>query len=257
MTEEVPPRGGAVLLRGDNVSLEDVRAVAREFKIAELAPDAIGPMTRSRELVERWVREGQIIYGITTGFGSLQSEVIPPEDVEQLQENIILSHSAGVGEPMPEEVVRAMMVLRANALAKGYSGIRVEVVERLLQLLNKRVCPVVPAKGSVGSSGDLAPLAHMTSVLIGAGEAFYQGERLPGLEALKRAGVAPVRLQVKEGLALTNGTQFMSAVGLLALLDAERLAKTADIAGAMSLEAMKGKRDAFVDAVHRLRPFEG
>jgi histidine ammonia-lyase len=246
-----------IVLNGNDLSLEQVAVVARNFATVELAPQAIEAMNKSRALVDRWVAEGKPIYGINTGFGSLQDKRIEPEKVEELQENIILSHAAGVGDVLPEEIVRAMMLLRTNALAKGYSGIRVEVVDRLLEMLNKRVCPVVLDKGSVGSSGDLAPLAHMTLPLIGRGEAFYNGERLPGAEAMKRANIEPVVLKAKEGLALTNGTQFMTAIGVLAVLDAEALAKIADIAGAMSLEAMKGKSAAFMEEAQQLRPFKG
>jgi histidine ammonia-lyase len=248
---------GSILLDGKSLRLEQVLAVARNFRTAELAAHAKERMAESRRLVDQWIQEGKVMYGITTGFGSLQKKKILPAEVEQLQENIILSHAAGVGEPLPEEVVRAMMLLRANALAKGYSGIRVEVVEALLDMLNQRICPIVPAKGSVGSSGDLAPLAHMTLVLLGKGEALYKGERLSGAEAMKRAGIAPVKLKAKEGLALTNGTQFMSAIGVLALLDAEALAETVDISGALSLEAVKGKREPFLDEVNQLRSYKG
>jgi histidine ammonia-lyase len=248
---------GPILLDGNSLTLEQVREVARDFMSAALGDGAKRAMMKSRALVDRWVAEGKPIYGINTGFGSLQNKTIPADKVEQLQENIVLSHAAGIGRPLAEEIVRAMMLLRANALAKGYSGIRVEVVERLLDMLNRRVHPVVPEKGSVGSSGDLAPLAHMTLPLIGRGQAFYEGERLSGAEAMKRAGIEPVVLNSKEGLALTNGTQFMSAIGVLALLDAEDLAKTADVAGALSLEAMNGNSDAFNEQIHRLRPFKG
>jgi histidine ammonia-lyase len=247
----------SVLLNGNDLSLEEVLEVARNNRRVELAPEAREKMAASRKLIDKWVDEKRVIYGVNTGFGSMQHEIIPPEKVEQLQENILLSHAAGVGNPMPEEVVRAMMVLRANALAKGYSGIRVEVIERLLEILNKQVSPVVYEQGSVGSSGDLAPLAHMSLVLIGRGEAFYMGQRLPGLEALRKAEIEPIVLQAKEGLALTNGTQFMSAIGTLVLLDAEHLARLADIAGAMSLEAMKGKSGAFCDEVQQLRRYKG
>jgi len=257
MPSNITTSAEAVLLDGENLRLEQVSAIARNFRKAELALPAKERMLQSRRLVEQWLQEGKVMYGITTGFGSLQHVAIPPEQMEQLQENIILSHAAGVGDPLPEDIVRAMMALRANALAKGCSGIRVEVVEALLEMLNRRVCPIVPAKGSVGSSGDLAPLAHMTLVLLGKGEAMYEGKRLAGGEAMQRAGIEPVKLKAKEGLALTNGTQFMSAIGLLALLDAEALAKTADISGAMSLEAVKGRSDPFLKEVNELRPFTG
>jgi histidine ammonia-lyase len=246
-----------VVLTGNDLSLEQVAEVARNFALVELAPEAIEAMNKSRALVDRWVEEGELIYGINTGFGSLQDKPISADQVKELQENIIVSHAAGVGDILPEEIVRAMMLLRANALAKGYSGIRPEVVQRLLDMLNKRVCPIVLDKGSVGSSGDLAPLAHMTLPLIGRGEALYNGERLSGAEVMKRANIATVVLEAKEGLALTNGTQFMTAIGVLAVLDAEALAKIADISGAMSLEAMKGKSDAFIEEAHQLRPFKG
>ena len=252
-----PSSDEVIFLDGETLRLEDVIAVARNFRRVELAPQAKEKMSQSRKLVEQWVSEEKPIYGITTGFGSLQNEIISSENVEQLQENIILSHSAGIGEPLPEETVRAMMLLRSNALAKGYSGIRVEVVERLLEMLNKRVHPVVPSKGSVGSSGDLAPLSHMTLVLIGRGEAMYKDERLSGAEALSRAEIQAVRLKAKEGLALTNGTQFMASIGALTIWDAQNLAKTADIAGAMSLEAMKGISQAFDPALYKLRPYPG
>lgn len=252
-----PVNPDILLLDGETLSLEAIMAIARNFQPVALSPKAKERMQRSRQLVEQWVREKKVIYGITTGFGSLQNQVIPPEEVEQLQENILLSHAAGVGEPLPEATVRAMMVLRANALAKGYSGIRVEVVERLLEMINRRVHPVIPIKGSVGSSGDLAPLSHMALVLIGRGEAFYAGERLGGSEALSRAGIQAIHLEAKEGLALTNGTQFMTAIGALTLGDAERLAKLADIAGAMTLEAVKGRSSAFRPELHQLRPFPG
>ncbi|HJQ27650.1 MAG TPA: histidine ammonia-lyase [Blastocatellia bacterium] len=252
-----PVNGDILRLDGETLSLEQVIAVARDFRQVALSPEAKVRMRRSRRLVEQWVRKRRVIYGITTGFGSLQNERIPPEAVEQLQENILLSHSAGVGDGLPEATVRAMMLLRANALAKGYSGIRVEVVERLLDLLNRRVHPVVPAKGSVGSSGDLAPLSHMALVLIGRGEAMHEGVRLSGAEALGKAGIPIVQLKAKEGLALTNGTQFMTAIGALTLWDAERLAKLADIAGAMSLEAVRGFSAAFRPELQKLRPFAG
>jgi len=248
-----------VELDGNSLTLADVIDVARNSRSAVLHPSAVSRMAKSRALVEKWVAEGaeNPIYGINTGFGSNQDKAVAMKQVEQLQTNIILSHAAGVGNVAAEEVVMTMILLRANALAKGYSGIRVEVVERLLDMLNARVCPVVPEKGSVGSSGDLAPLAHMVLPLIGHGEAFWQGERLPGAEAMKKAHLETVTLKAKEGLALTNGTQFMTAIGVLTLMDAEDITKIADIAGAMSVEAMKGKSDAFIGDVHQLRAFKG
>jgi len=246
-----------ILLDGDSLRLEDVISVARGFKKAELAGEAKARMNRSRELVEKWISEGRIIYGVTTGFGSNQDKNIPASEAEAFQHNLIISHSAGVGPALDETSVRAMMLLRANALAKGCSGIRVETVERLLDMLNERVCPVVPVKGSVGSSGDLAPLSHMTLALIGRGEVFFENDRISAAEAFSRAGIEPVRLKAKEGLALTNGTQFMTGIGALAVYDAENVIKIADIAGALSIEALKGKSAAFAEEVHLLRPFPG
>lgn len=257
MTNNSSHADEAVRLDGDSLRLEQVISVARGKRRAELGPAVREKVNKSRRIIEDWVSRGEIIYGVTTGFGSLQNEVIPRDKLEQLQENLLISHAAGVGDVVPEEIVRAMMLLRANALSKGFSGIRVEVIERLLEMLNKGVCPFVLDKGSVGSSGDLAPLSHMALAVIGRGEAFYQGQRLSGAEALRLADIQPVRLQAKEGLALNNGTQFMTAIGALALADGERLARTADIAGAMSLEAMKGKGAAFDDAVHQIRPYRG
>lgn len=246
-----------ILLDGEHLQLEDIISVARKFTRVELSAEAKERMNRSREFVEQWISEGAIIYGVTTGFGSNQDKNILAEEAESFQENLIISHSAGVGPALDQAAVRAMMLLRANALAKGCSGIRVETVERLLEMINKRICPVVPIKGSVGSSGDLAPLSHMTLALIGRGEVFFENQRMFASEALNRAGIGPVRLKAKEGLALTNGTQFMTGIGALALCDAENLIKIADIAGAMTVEAMKGKSAAFAEEVHRLRPFPG
>lgn len=256
-----------IQLDGENLSLEQIIKAARknsdgEYAVVQLTQQAREKMTTSRALVERWTRDGKPHYGINTGFGANQGKRIRAEEIEELQQKLILSHAVGVGCALPEEVVRAMMVLRANALAGGYSGIRVEVVERLLEMLNKEVCPVVPAKGSVGSSGDLAPLAHMTLVMLdipghACGEAFYDGQRMSGAEAMRCAAIEPIKLQAKEGIALTNGTQMMTAIGSLAIHDALNLAKVADIAGAMSLEALKGKSRPFMEEVQQLRRFKG
>jgi histidine ammonia-lyase len=212
---------------------------------------------RARELVEQFVREGRIVYGVTTGFGALKDQLIGPEHLLDLQRNLIMSHAAGVGEPLPEEAVRAMMLVRANALAAGHSGLRLETLVALLELLNRGVHPVVPAQGSVGASGDLAPLAHVALVLIGQGEAEYRGERLPGGGALRRAGLAPVVLAAKEGLALTNGTAMQTGLGALLVQDAARLCQVADIAGALSLEALQGVPEAFDPRLHAVRPHPG
>jgi histidine ammonia-lyase len=245
-------------LHGDRLRLEDVERVARgDLLEICLAPSARDAMARSRGLVERAVAEGRVVYGLTTGFGALAEVVVPRERITELQENLIRSHAAGVGEPLPEAEVRAIMLLRANVLALGYSGIRVEVVQRILDLLNRRIHPVVPSRGSVGASGDLAPLSHIALALMGEGDVVVKGERRPAAEALASAGLEPVRLQAKEGLALNNGTQAMTGVGALALLAAERAVETAEVAGAMSLEAMRGTPDAFDDAIMRVRPHAG
>ena len=246
-----------IVIDGNNLTIEDVLHVARGGMPVSLAPAAKRRMEKSRAWVEKSVREQEVVYGITTGFGAFQNVSIAPDKLRDLQRNLILSHCAGVGEPFSEEVVRAMMVLRANALAKGFSGIRVSTVERLLAMLNKGIHPVVPSQGSVGASGDLAPLSHMAAVLIGEGEALYKGKRMSGKQAMKAAGVIPVVLEAKEGLALNNGTQAMTALGLLALHDAERIADVADIAAAMTLEAVKGKSAPFAPQVHITRPHAG
>jgi histidine ammonia-lyase len=203
--------------------------------------------------VDAAVREGRVVYGVTTGFGELKGVHIPPEDVRQLQLNLVRSHSAGVGPAAPREVVRAMLLLRAHSLAKGVSGVRPDVVEMLVEMLERRVTPVVPSQGSVGASGDLAPLAHLALVLIGEGEAFVGDQRLPGRAALARAGLEPVVLEAKEGLALINGTQLITAVGGLALVEILRLLPTADVAGALSLDALKGTDVAFDPRIQAIR----
>lgn len=247
----------AVSIDGSHLTIEQVVAVARGDARVSLAVSAKKRMERSRRWVEKAVKEQKVVYGITTGFGANQNVTISPDKLKDLQRNLILSHCAGVGEPFPEDVVRAMMLLRANALARGVSGIRVSTVERLLEMLNKRVHPVVPSQGSVGASGDLAPLSHMASVLIGEGEAFFKGRRMSGRKAMSAAGIRPVVLEAKEGLALNNGTQAMTAVGVLTLRDAEHLADVADIAAAMSLESVKGRTASFDARVHRLRAHAG
>jgi len=199
-----------------------------------------------------------VVYGVTTGFGRFKDRVIPPDQARQLQRNLILSHSVGVGQPLDEGTVRAVMLIRANTLAKGFSGIRPELLDALVAMINRGVHPVIPCKGSVGASGDLAPLAHMVLVLIGEGEAYYRGERMAGAEALQKAGLHPIKLEAKEGVALINGTSVMAAVGSLAIHQAGLLAQVADVAGALSLEALGGTRDAFDERIHapRLHPHQ-
>jgi len=240
---------------GDGLTLDDVVQVAREptvrVRLADTARDRVAAACRA---VEDFVARGQVVYGITTGFGAFKDRVISLEDVATLQRNIVMSHAVGVGDPLPAEVVRATMLVRANTLARGHSGLRVSTLETLLAMLNRGVVPVVPAQGSLGSSGDLAPLAHIALVLIGQGEAWFEGERLPGDEALRRAGVTPVELAAKEGLALTNGTAVMTAIGALTVVDAESLCQAADIAGALSMEALYATPRALDPRIHQARP---
>ncbi|HEU4449729.1 MAG TPA: histidine ammonia-lyase [Gaiellaceae bacterium] len=249
----------SVALTGDDLTHADVWAVAVEGANADLAPEGREKLARARELVERAAAasSGEHTYGINTGFGRFVTKTIPPELAEELQLRLLRSHACGVGEPYPAEVVRAAMLLRANTLAKGYSGARPETVELLLACLNRGVTPVVPSRGSVGASGDLAPLAHLALPLVGEGSVTVEGETLGGAEGLARAGLEPVVLRVKEGLALINGTQFMAAVGALALVRAGRLVRAADIACALSLEALQGSRASFLPQIHELRPLPG
>jgi histidine ammonia-lyase len=247
----------SVVIDGNSLSLEDVEQVALEGRGAKLSEGALGQIKQSRAVVENLVKTGQAIYGVTTGFGKFKDVLIKPEDSVKLQRNLIVSHATGVGPDFDEAVVRAVLLLRANALAKGFSGVRPQVVELLLDCLNQGVHPCVPQQGSLGASGDLAPLAHLALVLIGEGKAYYKGSVLPGKEALQQAGLQPVVLEAKEGLALTNGTQIMTAIGSLIVVEADRLAKLADVIGAMSLEAQLGSERAFVDRIHDVRPHPG
>ncbi|HEX8690803.1 MAG TPA: histidine ammonia-lyase [Longimicrobium sp.] len=243
---------------GEGLALEDLEAVAAGAPAeVALAPDAEERIRRSREVVEDAVRRGAVVYGVTTGFGRLAEVVIPLEKIEELQINLIRSHACGVGPALSRAETRAVTLLRANVLAKGFSGVRPVVVQRLLDLLNRGVHPVIPEQGSVGCSGDLAPLSHLALVLVGEGRAEVGGEVVDGAEALRRAGLEPLRLQAKEGLALNNGTQVMTGVGALCLLAAERAVEAAEVAGAMSLEALKGTPDAFHPAIMRARPHPG
>jgi histidine ammonia-lyase len=251
-------RGTAIGLTGEDLAVDDVWAVAIEGAPATLAEPAQQKMLAAREVVQRTVHGAtEHTYGVNTGFGRFVSKSIPEELTQELQLRLLRSHACGVGEPYPDEVVRAAMLLRANALAKGRSGARPEVVELLLECLNRGVVPHVPSRGSVGASGDLAPLAHLALPLVGEGEASFDGERLPGAEALTRAGLEPLRLEAKEGISLVNGTQFMAAFAALGLARARRLAKSADIACAVSLEALQGSQTSFIPEVHALRPLQG
>src|ERR1043166_9473720 len=244
-------------LTGEQISLVQLAAVAFEGEAVQVSPIARPRILGSRKAIEQIVERDAVVYGVNTGFGKLSDVRIPHGELRQLQLNLVRSHACGIGNPLVEPEVRAMMVLRANVLALGFSGIRLEVIELLCEMLNRRVCPVVPEKGSVGASGDLAPLAHLALSLIGEGEVFFEGKRMTSAEALRRAQFKPVQLEAKEGLALLNGTQTMHAVGGLALLRAKRLARLADIAGAMSLEALKGTPAAFDSRLQDARPHSG
>ncbi len=246
-----------ILLDGNQLSLVDVEAVACNQETVSLAPHAIANINASRAVIDEIIQTEKIVYGVNTGFGKLSDVSIPTDKLRQLQINLVRSHAVGVGEPLSEAESRAMMLLRANVLAKGFSGVRLEVVETLCKLLNAGVNSVIPSKGSVGASGDLAPLAHLALVLIGEGEAFYKGERMPSDQALKKAGLQPITLEAKEGISLVNGTQAITAVGSLLIQKALRLADLADLAGAMSLEALHGTPKAADPRIHLARPHSG
>jgi len=248
----------AIRLTGDDLRIDDVWAVAYGDASAILSDEARTKMRAARELVERAAHgTREHTYGINTGFGRFVSKSIPEEQTEELQLRLLRSHASGVGDPYPEPIVRAAMLLRANALAKGTSGARIETVELLLECLARGVVPRVPSRGSVGASGDLAPLAHLALPLVGEGEAWHDGELLSGADALAAAGLEPTRLSAKEGLSLINGTQFMAAYGALGLVRARRLTQVADVACALSLEALQGSRTSFVPQIHALRPLRG
>jgi len=247
----------AVFLDMEGLTIEALVAVARKGAQARLSAAAEARIAAGRALVERWVREERRIYGVTTGFGALSDVAISGKDTRRLQENILMSHAAGVGRPLDAETVRAVMTLRVKDFARGHSGIRLETARQLLELLNRGVVPVIPEKGSVGASGDLAPLAHLALVLLGKGAAFYNGRKMSGEEALKESGLAPIRLEAAEGLALVNGTQVMTAIGALCVHDARHLSRLTDIAASMTLEVLMGSRTEFNPKIHQARPHPG
>ena len=246
-----------ILLDGSRLTLPDLLAIADDREPVGLAPEARARVAAARAVVDAKASGDAPVYGVNTGFGNFAETRIDKGDLAALQVNLLRSHAAGVGEPLPVRAVRASMALRANVLAKGYSGIRVETLEALVALLNRGVHPRMPSRGSVGASGDLAPLAHLALVLIGEGETGDEANRVPGAEALRQAGLEPVALQAKEGLALINGTQVSSAVLALALAGAERLARAADVAAALSIDALLGSTDPFDPRIHAARPFGG
>jgi histidine ammonia-lyase len=246
-----------IALTGNDLTFEQLNAIALSGEKVSLAPAAIERMNASRKVVERVVASGETAYGINTGFGKLASVRISAEQVRQLQVNLVRSHACGVGAPLSETEVRAMMLLRANALAKGLSGIRPQVVDTLCQMLNAGIHPSIPSQGSVGASGDLAPLAHLALVLIGEGRVLSNGAISPGADAMRAAGIAPVALEAKEGLSLLNGTQGMLALLSLALHQADAMAETADVAAALSLDALRGSPGAFDARIMHARAYPG
>ncbi|MNO19745.1 Histidine ammonia-lyase [compost metagenome] len=246
-----------VIIQGSTLTIEEVVQVARYHKNVDLSEESCRKVNHTRKYVEKLLQEKKVVYGLTTGFGKFSDTYISPEDTKALQLNLIRSHSCGIGAPLPEEVVRAVLLLRINALSLGYSGIRLDVILLMVEMLNRNVVPVIPEKGSLGASGDLAPLSHMVLVMIGEGEACYQGVRMPGGQALAQAGLTPIVLEAKEGLALINGTQVMTAIGTLACWDALNLANWADCAAALTCEALRAVRDAFDPATHIVRPHKG
>ncbi len=247
-----------MILDGEHLTMEQVVQVAHSEPgqpLIVLSEGARAKVQRAAQAVETMLREGRVAYGITTGFGAFKDRVIPLDQVEKLQRNILVSHAVGVGEPFDRATTRAIMLIRANTLARGFSGIRIETLQLLLDMLNAGVHPVIPSKGSLGASGDLAPLAHMSLPLIGEGSAEYRGAIVAGREAFERAGLRPLTLAAKEGLALTNGTAVMCALGVLETVRAERISRLADMAGCLSLEALNGTTLAFDERIHALRPF--
>ena len=244
-------------LCGENLSLNEIIAVARNKEKVGFCDEALNNVAIAREMVEDCVEQEKVIYGLTTGFGKMCDVRIPKAETAMLQRNLIMSHACGVGDYFPEDVARGIMLIRTNHLLRGNSGIRLETLQCLIDMLNKDVYPVIYKKGSLGASGDLVPLAHMTLVMMGMGEAVVDGKIVPGKEAMDRAGVQCITLAEKEGLALINGTQVLTAVGALATYDGIRLAKFSDIAGALTMEALQGITDAFSPLISSVRPYGG
>jgi len=246
-----------ISIDGESLTIDQIIGVARNNEIVKIDEGAKIKIIESRNSVLSLVDGGETVYGINTGFGSLAKSTIAKDISEKLQTNLIKSHSCGVGRRLSEEDVRAAMIIRINNLAKGFSGIRLETINTLVEMLNKKVHPIIPEKGSVGASGDLAPLSHMVLVMIGGGEAIYNGKIMPGAVALKKARIKPIKLSYKEGLALTNGTGIMTAIGTLAIFDSEKLLETSEVAAALSLESLRGRSEAFDSRIHTLRNQEG
>ncbi|MDV6378015.1 histidine ammonia-lyase [Sporosarcina sp. GW1-11] len=242
-------------LTGQTLTIEQAKEVLVNGAFVRASEESMKAVQKSREAVEKIVAEGKVVYGITTGFGKFSDVLIAPEDTEELQLNLIHSHACGIGEPFPEIVSRGMTLLRANALLKGFSGIRPVVIERLLDLVNARIHPVIPQQGSLGASGDLAPLSHLALVLMGEGEVFYEGQRMEAAIALAKEGIEPVTLKAKEGLALINGTQAMTAMGLVNYIESEQLAYQTEAISTLTLEGLRGIVDAFDADVHEARGY--
>ena len=247
----------AIPIDGERLTIEELHRIVFDGAMPEIPAEARERMNASRAVIERVVESGTQVYGVNTGFGKMAGTRISAAEIRHLQLNLVRSHACGVGAPLSEPATRAMLALRANALAKGFSGVRPAIAETLVAMLNRGVHPVIPSQGSVGASGDLAPLAHLAQVVIGEGEAIFQGRRMPGGEAMRAAGIVPVVLEAKEGLALLNGTQAMLALLALALLEAEIAVDTADVAASLSLDALRGSPAAFDARIARLRPHAG
>lgn len=246
-----------IQINGNQLTLEQIVKVARRGYKVELTMEAEEGVIKSRNIIDEIVDNNRVVYGVTTGFGKFSDVTISGEDCTKLQRNLIISHACGTGKFFSKEIVKTIMLLRANALSKGYSGIRLSTLKTLIEMINKGVNPIIPEKGSLGASGDLAPLSHMVLPMLGDGEAEFNGEILPGKEAMKKASIEIIELTAKEGLALINGTQVMTAVGALAVYDSINLLKTSDIAAALSLEALRGIKDAFDPRTHSIRPHKG
>ena len=244
-----------ITLTGNSLTLEDMKRVLFNRETVIAAPESMDAVKKSREAVEKIVAQQKIVYGINTGFGKFSDVRIGEAHVRDLQLNLIRSHACGVGEPFPETVCKAMLLLRANALLKGFSGVRPLVIEMLMELSNREIIPVVPSQGSLGASGDLAPLSHLALVLIGEGEVIYKGQRMISLDALKKEGMVPITLEAKEGLALINGTQAMTALGVIAYLEAEQIAYLSEWIAAMTMEGLNGIMDAFAEEIHLARGY--
>ena len=246
-----------VLIDGTTLTYKDIVRVARYYKNVEIADEVKKKVDTSRETVESILTENKVFYGVNTGFGHLACVKIPPNELRKLQENLIMSHASGTGDPFPDETVRAILLLRANSLAKGFSGVRYELIETLVDFINHDICPIVPCQGSLGASGDLAPLSHLTLALLGKGKVRMHGELIEANEALEKAGISHLSLMPKEGLGLINGTPAMTAIGAIATYDAFNLALTADAVACLSIEALRGIPDAFSEYVHNARPHPG